>query len=149
MINKHPIQLQGIIVKELFLKVYDPERAQENELDLPFSFKVGHSKFDVENNQIAVGVLGRVGLDADELGDDGASERTPFVIKVDLVGQFSVDVSLFPVDKVEQWAKENAPLILLPFLREHIYGLASRSGIKEVIVPMFVVPTVTINNTAK
>lgn len=142
----HPIQLQGIRVKELFLKVYDPKQAQENDFDLPFTFKVGHSNFDAENNQIAVGVLGSVGRDIDEdCLDEDSSSPNPFVIRAELVGQFSVETSLFPVEKIEQWARENAPLILLPFLREHIYGLASRSGIKEVIVPMFVVPTITVS----
>jgi len=138
----HPIQLQSIRVKELFLKVYDPSRAQESNLDLPFTFKVGHSKFNAEDNQIAVGVLGCVGHDINE----DSAEATPFVIKADLIGQFTIDTSSFPVDKIDKWAKENAPLILLPFLREHIYGLASRAGIKEVIVPMFVLPTITISN---
>ena len=117
----HPIQLQSIRVKELFLKVYDPNRAQESDLDLDFTFKVGHSEFNAKDNQIAVGVFGCVGHEINEGNGEETSGVTPFVIKADLIGQFSIDTSLFPVDKIDKWAKENAPLILLPFFaRTHL-----------------------------
>ncbi|MDR3480388.1 MAG: hypothetical protein P4L91_06695 [Burkholderiaceae bacterium] len=134
----HPIQLQGIRVAELYLKILDPNEAQKDDLNLPFTFSTGHSSFDQDSNQISVGVFGQIGT------DDEDAKSSPFVMKVNVFGQFLVDVTEFPVDQINKWASENAPLILLPFLREHIYGLASRAGIREVIVPLYVVPTYTV-----
>jgi preprotein translocase subunit SecB len=134
--NQHPIQLQSIRVSELSLEVRDPAIAQKEDANFPFIFLTGHSVFDPELKQIMVGVHGQIGEDAEE-GDS----KAPFLIKAHIIGLFSVDASKFPVDKLDNWASENAPLILLPFLREHIYGLASRAGIKEVIIPLYVVPS--------
>lgn len=136
----HPVQLQGIRVLELSLLVTKPDRLDEdhlNEIDLPFEFLSGHSEFDRATRMITVGVVGIVGKTDEE-------NPLPFYIKAHLLGQFVVDVARFPVDKVDDWANKNAPLILLPFLREHIYGLASRAGIREVVIPLFTVPTVKI-----
>lgn len=136
----HPIQLQGIRVLELNFSVTKPEQPNQEDLegiDLPFKFLSGHSEFDPVTNVVTVGVIGEVGGIAEEV-------EIPFYIKANLLGQFIVDISKFPMDKIDDWAKKNAPLILFPFLREHIYGLASRAGIKEVVLPLFTVPTVKI-----
>ena len=136
----HPIQLQGIRVLELSLHVTKPDRLNEDSfdgIDLPFEFLSGHSEFNQSTHTVTVGVIGVVGKTDEE-------NPLPFYIKAHLLGQFVVDVARFPVDKVDDWANKNAPLILLPFLREHIYGLASRAGIREVVIPLFTVPTVKI-----
>ncbi len=132
----HPIQLQTIRVKHLRVSVFNAGRADEPEQEVPFSFEYGHSKFDREKSLVTVGVRGTVG----ESDDD---ERTsPFVIEAEILGLFKIDLSKFAEEHIERWSEVNAPLILLPFLREHIYGVAARAGIKEVIVPLYILPTV-------
>ena len=134
----HPIQLQGIKVLELVL-TSDGSQEDTSGLDLPFQFSVGHSDFDLDKKLIMVGVIG-------EVGSSDKNSEVPFYIKAHLVGQFTVDTDKFPLEHVSDWASKNAPLILLPFLREHIYGLASRAGIKEVLVPLLIVPTIKITS---
>jgi len=105
---------------------------------LPFIFSTGHSSFDHVTSLITVGVKGEVG------GESSEQNKHPFHIRIHIQGQFLVDTKKFPVDKIDDWAYKNAPLLLLPFLREHIYGLASRAGIKGVMVPLFVLPTIKV-----
>ncbi|MBR8085286.1 protein-export chaperone SecB [Burkholderia vietnamiensis] len=142
MLQEHAIQLQGIRVLELGLNVFDVEKAQSPDLNLPFSFGVGVTEFDEENRVIGVGVKGTIGNDGSE---DGEDSRSPFVVKAHILGQFVIDTDNFPLKHISEWAQKNAPLILLPFLREHIYGLASRAGIREVVVPLYTLPVYKVD----
>lgn len=135
MANHHPIQIEAVRVLELALNLKDPEKALSAS-DLPFKFSTGHTKFDPDQKAISVGVIGEIGTSDDD---------TPFHVKVHLIGVFSVNTDVFPLDKVEDWAQNNAPLLLLPFLREHIYGLCNRAGLKEVFVPLLVIPNFKLN----
>ena len=42
---------------------------------------------------------------------------------------------------LNDWAEKNAPLILVPFVRENIYSLASRAKVNT-IVPLFTLPSI-------
>lgn len=127
----HPIQLVDIKVLELYIKSV---KHVENE-DLPeegeFGFYHAHTALDDSDNTIAV----KMGVKIDE--EDGA----PFTLKVELLGIFEVDVEKFSIDDLESWARKNAPLILYPYIREHVYSLTIRSGIEGILLPLFVVPT--------
>ena len=61
-------------------------------------------------------------------------------LKVKLHGVFSVGEN-FPSEFVNDWAEKNAPLILVPFVRENIYSLASRAKVNT-IVPLFTLPSI-------
>ena len=127
--KKHPIQLKDIIVKELTLLVRDSEQSEE-EVEGEFLMKVGVSEFDFESQSIAVGMIA-------EINPDG---NASFYIKSHIIGIFYVDTKKFSVDLINKWANENAPLILLPYVRENIYTLSSRAKI-NVFVPLMIVPT--------
>ncbi len=71
--------------------------------------------------------------------DDGA--KAPFVLKVELIGLFTVDPERFPIEHVDQWARTNAPLVLYPYLREQVYGLTSRAGFNATLLPLLEIPT--------
>ena len=132
----HGIQLEGLRVIELNLNVHDLDAAQRPGLELPVRTTVGVTEFDEEAFVIGVGLVCT-------LGDDGSTEgREPsaFFIKVHILGQFKVDLARFPRKHVLDWAQKNAPVLLLPFLREHIYGLALRAGIKDIILPLVTLP---------
>lgn len=145
--STHAIQLETIKVVETTLVVHDFQRAHEDKVDVAFHFQNNHSKYDPDSSSIMVGIRGVVG---DEKTDPiDLSKSSPFFIRVELRAVFKVDAQSFPVDEVENWAKTNAPIILYPFLREHIYGLALRAGIKELIIPMINLPVYKLAPTTK
>lgn len=97
----------------------------------------GYSKYNEDARQIIVKTSVEVGC------DDG--NELPFSLRVELVGIFIVDESQFPIVHIEKWAKGNAPLILYPFLREHVYGLTSRAGFDGMLLPLLEIPTFKVN----
>lgn len=132
----HAIQLVKVNIVELFIRSNQPpdELTGIDELNIPFL--VGHSNFDDESRQIAVMVKIEIG------NDDEKNIKYPFSLRVEIVGEFKIDEN-FPVKHIDNWARRNAPFILMPYLREHIYALTSKCGFKPVILPLLEVPTLT------
>lgn len=138
----HPIQTRNIGVRELYIKAKIPTSHDLGEKGGTFSMKVSHSEYDHENKVIIV--VARV-----EVGRDDDSEKSPFEMTIEIAGEFEVDESKFPVDQINDWAKRNAPLILMPFLREHAYALTARCGFSPMLLPLFEVPTFKIEKKAE
>ena len=132
----HGIQLEALRVIELSLNVRDIEAAQRGGFELAVHTSVGVTEFNDEERVIGVGLVGTIGED----GSAENAERSAFSIKVHILGQFKVDLSKFPRKHLNDWAQKNAPVLLIPFLREHVYGLALRAGIKDVILPLVTLP---------
>lgn len=129
--KKHPIQLNHIKVIELSLK--SNLRNQQDELPDSGEFELyhGHSAFDSNDREVAV----KLGV----VIESSAENNSPFDMKVELLGIFSVSEA-FEVKHVESWAQTNGPLIIYPYLREHAYSLTSRAGFEGVILPLFEIP---------
>jgi len=138
---KHAIQLEGIAVKELFIRVNsfgnDTDKLERN-----YKLGVGHSEFDKDNSEIDVGILVKIGSPDHCLDDEKNSEID---LKVNLLAKFSVDQDRFPIQQIDHWAENNAPLILFPYLREHVYALSIRAGIKPILLPLMEVPVLSPN----
>ncbi len=136
-IRLHSIQLSKVGVLELFIRSNQPPDGSVGieVLDLPFS--VGHTEFDEENRQIAVMVKVEIGTN----GDD-KEVKHPYSLKVEIIGEFEVGEG-FAVKHLDNWARRNAPFILMPYLREHVYALTSKCGFKPLILPLLEVPTLT------
>lgn len=134
----HSIQLLKVNIVELYIKSNQPpdETIGVDEVKIPFF--VGHSDFDEENRKIAVMVKVEIGT-ADEKEEN---EDSPFSLRVEIVGEFKV-TEKFPIEHIDNWARRNAPFILMPFLREHVYALTLRSGFKPINLPLLEVPTLT------
>lgn len=64
-----------------------------------------------------------------------AEEPRPFEISFKLLGQFSYDSDLTPV-QVDRFLKEGSLSILLPFAREMLFSLCTRLQIPPVMLPM-------------
>lgn len=130
----HPIQLRLVNVLELSLK---KKKGQEDIQDLPdnaqFTLTHGHSEFSEDDQQICINVMSIIDEESD----------FPFTMDVAIAGIFTIDTDNFPQDKIQHWAKNNAPLILYPYLREHVYSLALRAGYSNggVILPLLTVPS--------
>ena len=137
----HPIQLQGILVKELFIRINNPSEPRNLD-ENQFQIGIGHSDFDEKDSTIDIGLLVTIG-NPDSSGD--SEKDTKFDLKVHLLAKFLIDKNSFPIDKIDHWAEHNAPLILYPYLREHVHGLSVRAGIDPILLPLMELPTFSIN----
>lgn len=135
--KKHPIQLENIKVVILSLKVNFDNQQDNLPDEVCFELFHGHSQFNVDDRKIAV----KIGASVDSTdGND-----SPFDLRVELLGIFSVSDE-FDEKYVESWAKTNAPLIIYPYLREHVYSLTSRAGFEGRVLPLFEIPVFKIES---
>lgn len=135
----HPIQIEGVKVRELFVR-NNSIVEDTKELEGSFKFKVAHGKYDEDSSSINVGLI-------IELGNPDASadqSKAPIDLKVHLMARFNIDKDNFPIEKVEHWAQYNAPMILYPYAREHVYSLTGRVLSSPVILPLLQVPTLKL-----
>jgi preprotein translocase subunit SecB len=130
----HPVQLVFISIRELHFRAKRPlDPRSPPDYGGQFKFNHHHSDFKGEFKQIQVSFQVEMG-----------SPETPnewFELRVDIVGQFEVDTSKLPAEKVPQWAANAAPFVLYPFVRQHVYDLTLRGGC-PVLLPLFNLPTV-------
>lgn len=127
-LKKHPIQLMQVQIHELSFKIN--KVIKETSIDETPAFKLGfgHDILD-EGKIVAVGLKAKT----------ENIKKAKYAITVELVGVFSVGKG-FNVEMLPDWAKKNAPFILMPYLREHIYGLSLRAGILPVHMPLVEIP---------
>lgn len=128
----HPIQLKSIQIKKLYLEVFNKSSNDKEDFDVDIQFKVG-SKLPKDNEDIII-----VNFVCNVQKLEG------FQIEVDLFGIFEVEGE-FPRDKIEHWAHHNAPLILLPYVRENVASLCVRSDL-DFHLPLIEVPTFRYEN---
>ncbi|MBY8156383.1 protein-export chaperone SecB [Vibrio fluvialis] len=135
----HSIQLENIN----FLKTAIEVNKAGKESEPSFSMKCAHTEYDKDSQTIGVKVIAAVGYD-----DEGEKLPTAeFWMDVEVEGVFHVNAETFPVEKLHLWAKQNAPLILYPYVREAAYSLTSRT-MKDsaAILPLLTVPTIKTDN---
>lgn len=128
--KNHPIQLIKIQIKELNVFIHDLAVTEKDSLDVQMQYKVGTNNFNEKEKILVVGVKC--------LLNDGIKDA-PFNLNVELLGFFEVGDD-FPSDKVEHFARHNAPIILMPYIRENIYSLSIRTGL-DINIPLVQVPT--------
>lgn len=130
-IRQHGVQLAGMDIIELYFKA---ERRVSTDENIP-DIKVlsGRTDYDNEKKEIHVAVKAEIGMDED-------MSDPPFVLRVEIAGHFVVDEEKFNPKYIDHWAERNAPFILSPYLREQVYGLTIRAGIKPVLLPLLEVP---------
>jgi preprotein translocase subunit SecB len=129
-VQEHGIQLNFLAAKELH---FDSQRVPSTIADAAYgepSFSTGHSNYDEKNKTIQVRVKFEM------KGNDDV-----FTLRVEMIAEFRVDEAVFPKEKVNLWADKAAFYVLFPFLREHVYSLAIRVGLKPLTIPMMTVPT--------
>lgn len=123
----HPIQLIHLINKELSIIVYDSVKAQSDNLEVDITYQIGSGKFDEDKNELVVGFRCSINEDMD-------SEIAPFKLITEILGVFRVGDE-FPKEHIMSFAKQNVPFILMPYIRENVYSLASRTNVK-IILPL-------------
>lgn len=133
--KEHAIQIKALKVITLSIEA-NTNNAQDMDPDNGlFKLFHGHSAFMPELREIAVNIGAEI---------DSEENSAPFSLKVELLGIFHIDISRFKEEHIIPWAKTNAPLILYPYLREHVYSLTSRAGFKGVLLPLFEIPSFNI-----
>lgn len=99
------------------------------------SISVGHGEYDTDNKTITVGLK----LEIDEIE---GHPTPPFLLTIEIVATFKVDETKFNRDNIIDFARRNAPYIMMPYLREHAYALTAKCGFKPIVLPLTEVPTV-------
>jgi preprotein translocase subunit SecB len=133
--TSHPIQLKKIQVHELFLKIHHEQESPKSEYQ--FVLNAMKTEYNEENKTIWIGLNLSIGEE---------DEKPPFSLRVSLVGLFQIDEKEFPLDHLDNWTKINAPHLLLPYLREHVYSLTLHGGIAPIILPLAQIPAFKLTN---
>lgn len=141
----HPIQLRALQVLRLSIEVHDPARAMSDDYELvEYALETGRSDYNPEDSTIHVMMRIRCGKFAidEELTSSRKEkfENQPVSFLVEVGSIFDVDAEVFPLNQVDRFAEQNAPLIIYPYVREQVYGLSTRVGIKPMLLPLFEVP---------
>ena len=126
----HPIQLVKVQIKELQILVNDPAECEKDNLEAQISYRVGSNQFDNEEKVLMAGFKCLINTEND---------NAPFSLVVELIGVFTVSDE-FPEDKIEHFARYNAPIILMPYVRENVHSLDIRAGV-DIYLPLVQVPT--------
>jgi len=61
-------------------------------------------------------------------------KKDVLVLECDFVGIFAVKVGEENMD-LDTFVKDNSPALMIPFIREHIYSVSQKSGIKGIMLP--------------
>lgn len=128
----HPIQLKKIRVERLSIEVDVTVVLTESPPE--FTLETQRTDFDPEKKSIGIKVAAIIGEDVD-------GRRQPLRLHVIIVGEFEVNTEKFDVANLPHWAEHNGPLVMLPFLREHVSGLTVRAGVPQILLPLFQVPS--------
>lgn len=126
--KKHPIQLMQMQVHEILFKRNKNFSTNDEGEEPNLKIGTGHEIFD-DGAVLAVGIKAKT--------ENSATAK--YNIAVELVGLFSVSDG-FDKQFLSEWAEENAPFLLLPYVREHIYSLSLRAGLNPLFLPTVEVP---------
>ncbi len=137
--KKHPISIIKVTPIELSIKANVEPDNREKLGVIPYTMSVGHSDYDSSEKIIGVGVKFKTGKK-----DEPDTSDLPFSLTVELSALFKVDEEKFPIEHIKDWAIRNAPLIIYPYLREHVYALTIRAGFPPMMLPLLEVPTFKI-----
>lgn len=131
----HAIQLENITVLKLNIE-RNLDYCKDSE-DQTNEFELSHisSLFTEEDKKVAVKVKAVIG----KFSDDDC-RNSLYNLYVELLGIFEVDTDRFDIKYIELFCKQNAPLILYPYLKENVYNLTIRCGFDGALLPMFEIP---------
>ena len=137
--DKHPIQIVYVNVSEIdFAGYMIINEMQERSYGVKVGFN--HTPYDTEEKCIHLKGRAIIGKKLDEDGDEDASPDNPFYMSLHVVARFEVDEGQFDIAYIEDWAEANAPMLVMPYLREHVSSLAIRCGYPGVSLPLLKVP---------
>lgn len=135
-LKHHAIQLVAFQTTELRIQVTGDLSKLDNFGQCAATLESSHTAYNDEEKTIQVRLRSVV----------TESEDMPLSLHVEVIGLFKVDETMFNRTFVEDWAKTNAPYILYPYVREHVFGLATRIGVKGLLMPLLEIPTIRVTS---
>lgn len=135
--DRHPIQLVEVTVEELYFRKRGHRESEDQELE--FSLTVSRSDYNKSEQMFSV----KVEIEVEPEKEPGLK---PYDMRASIAGHFKVDEDNFPSDKIYAFAESNAPIILIPYLREQAYSLTVRAGVDPLIFPLVQVPSFKLVN---
>jgi hypothetical protein len=147
-VGLHPVQLQRVLVRELFIKAY---RALPLDYVIPdedVRMESGFNEYNSGDKVLNVHARVFIGEERDLTpGEEKAlvaEKKLSLRMRVHLVGQYTVDEKRFPLDLLDEWSRKGGAMTLFPYAREHVYSLSARCGIRPIILPVMQLQTVKI-----
>lgn len=135
--EKHPIQIVYVSVGDIdFVAYMSGHGFQETNYEV----KVGYTHSPYDSEEKCIHLRGRATIGKKLSQGDERSSDNPFYLDIHLIARFEVDEDNFDVSYIEHWAKANAPMLMMPYLREHVSSLAIRCGFPGVNLPLIKVP---------
>lgn len=131
----HPIQLGFVGVKELQAKTFIPP-SPDNEIKIEtkhVKMNIGHGEYDKEKQTLPVQITLEIGK------SNQKTSKIPLYIKVAIIGIFKTVEKNPNVDAFHRFVQNNAVHLLHPFLREHVFALSARCGVRPIILPLITV----------
>lgn len=141
----YPIQALHIGPRELHIRANEPPSESLGMEESACEFVVGHSDYDQTEKVIKIAIKAEAGRAYKQESTENAEaepkgDLPPFHLRIEMVGIFAVDDSVFPADRIYEWANSNALFIMYPYLREHVFALTARAGFKPLLLPLVEVP---------
>jgi preprotein translocase subunit SecB len=138
-VDKHPITVIYVNVTNIdFIGYVGGGDVQGKNYAARIGFT--HSPYEPSDRSIHLKGSATVGEKSDDSSKGNSDLKCPFYLQLEVVARFEVDVQKFDVNYVEAWAKSNAPMLIMPYLREHVSSLAIRCGYPNVHLPLLQVP---------
>jgi preprotein translocase subunit SecB len=135
--EKHPIQIVYVNVGDIdFVAYMSGYGFQETNYDVKVGFT--HSPYNSEEKSIHLRGRATIGKRLEK--DDERTPEYPFYLDIHLLARFEVDEDNFDINFIGDWAKKNAPMLMMPYLREQVSSLAIRCGFPGVSLPLIKVP---------
>ncbi|WP_345853988.1 protein-export chaperone SecB [Shewanella algae] len=135
----HAIQVTSINHLKMYIESNPKFGSQSPEQT--FSLKVAKTNFNPEDASIGVKISVTIGLSEEGERLDDAE----FWMEVIIEGIFKVNLEKFPLEKIDIWAEQNAPMILYPYARETAFSLTNRICKEGAgLLPLLHVPTIKI-----
>lgn len=135
LLKRHPISIDDVRVRELYIQGNVHPNDVEEGVEITYSISAGRSEYNSDDKTVIVAVKFETN------DNDNKDKILPYTMRVELVARFTVDEENFSPDNVDDWADRNAPIVLIPYLREHVYSLTIRCGYNPLILPLVQVPT--------
>ena len=136
----HPIELLDVQVTQLFFVLNTGNESDISINGHDVNLLIRQDPIESNSGSLIVAARAMYGLPIDMHGSDHLnSDSFPCSFMVELNGKFRVPLSM-SITILQRFQKNGALLILSPFLREHVYSLTGRAGIKPVTIPLMQVP---------
>lgn len=137
--DESPVQLTFLGVKELHVETFWPVSLTSNYTPEDGVIQHAIGAFDTEKRTVQVKlrfISGKRPNSPEEVKQLQDQNRQPFLLRAEVVGEFTVAPNSIPEAEVPQWAQKSVAPILMPFLREQVYALSLRVGVQPILIPL-------------